>query len=164
MADQKIQYRCSVKALYHEKFALIRELDKINIEHLLESLSIEKNQEKVFQAGESAGASGSFFFFSHDNRFLIKTVSKSEKQVIDEILDEYICHLSDTQNKSLLARIYGLFLIESSFFKNVYIILMQNTSNISDNNNIKYKFDLKGSRVSRYVDLGEKPKSKKFIN
>lgn len=130
-------------------------MDKINIAQLLESLSIEKNQEKVFQAGESAGASGSFFFFSHDDRFLIKTVSKSEKQVIDEILDEYICHLSDTQNKSLLARIYGLFLIESSFFKNVYIILMQNTSKITDKDNIKYKFDLKGSRVSRYVNLGK---------
>lgn len=41
---------------------------------------------------------------------------------------------------------------------------MQNTSNISDKNNIKYKFDLKGSRVSRYVDLGEKLKTKKYIN
>ena len=105
----------------------------------------------MFEAGESAGASGSFFFFSHDDRFLLKTISNSEKVVIEEILDDYIDHLTDTDNFSLLARIYGLFVIESSFFKSINIILMQNTSKILNNENIKYKFDLKGSKVSRTV-------------
>jgi len=32
----------------------------------------------VFNAGEGAGRSGSFFFFSHDNKFIIKTITKME--------------------------------------------------------------------------------------
>ena len=38
----------------------------------------------IFKAGEGAGASGSFFFFSQDNKFLIKTMNKSEKMLILE--------------------------------------------------------------------------------
>ena len=40
------------------------------------SLSPDANREQVFKAGEGAGRSGSFFFFSHDSKFIIKTVSK----------------------------------------------------------------------------------------
>jgi hypothetical protein len=32
----------------------------------------------VFKAGEGAGRSGSFFFFSHDRKFIIKTMTKEE--------------------------------------------------------------------------------------
>ena len=39
---------------------------------LLESLDINKNRNMIFQAGEGAGNSGSFFFFSKDNKLLIK--------------------------------------------------------------------------------------------
>lgn len=48
--------------------------DGISSYDLMDSLSIEKNYKMVFRAGEGAGASGSFFFFSYDNRFLIKTL------------------------------------------------------------------------------------------
>ena len=45
---------------------------------MLHSLNIEKNREMIFKAGEGSGGSGSFFFFSKDNRFLIKTINKRE--------------------------------------------------------------------------------------
>jgi hypothetical protein len=32
----------------------------------------------VFKAGEGAGRSGSFFFFSHDKKFIIKTMTNQE--------------------------------------------------------------------------------------
>jgi Phosphatidylinositol-4-phosphate 5-Kinase len=35
----------------------------------------------VFNAGEGAGRSGSFFFFSHDKRFIIKTMSDAERKL-----------------------------------------------------------------------------------
>ena len=41
-----------------------------------ESLSPANNRDQVFKAGEGAGRSGSFFFFSHDRKFIIKTMSK----------------------------------------------------------------------------------------
>ena len=54
------------------------ELDGITLEMVAESLDVLKNKATVFQAGEGAGASGSFFFFSHDNRFILKTMNTSE--------------------------------------------------------------------------------------
>jgi hypothetical protein len=39
---------------------------------------VEANRHRVFKAGEGAGSSGSFFFFSHDNKFIIKTISNDE--------------------------------------------------------------------------------------
>jgi hypothetical protein len=40
----------------------------------------------IFKAGEGAGKSGSFFFFSHDHRFIIKTMSSGELKLISKIL------------------------------------------------------------------------------
>lgn len=68
-------------------------MDGISQKQLLSSLDIIKNKEKVFQAGEGAGASGSFFFFSHDNRFLLKTIPPNEKKVLLNLLDDYFLHL-----------------------------------------------------------------------
>ena len=42
------------------------------------SLSPKFNREAVFKAGEGAGRSGSFFFFSHDRKFIIKTMTDAE--------------------------------------------------------------------------------------
>ena len=47
----------------------------------MESLDINKNKEMIFRAGEGSGKSGSFFFFSKDNKLLIKTINKNEKDV-----------------------------------------------------------------------------------
>jgi len=54
------------------------------------SLSIEFNRHRAFKAGEGAGKSGSFFFFSHDDRFLIKTVNQREKGIMLKMLDDYV--------------------------------------------------------------------------
>jgi 1-phosphatidylinositol-4-phosphate 5-kinase len=56
------------------EFNELMKLDGISPEHIKASLLVDKNRQMVFKAGEGAGASGSFFFFSHDNRFLIKTL------------------------------------------------------------------------------------------
>ena len=116
-----------------------------------ESLDVNKNKEKVFQAGEGAGASGSFFFFSYDYKFLLKTITTTEKKILLEILDDYIQYLQDNANQSLLARIYGVFVIETEILKDVNVIIMQNTSKFCNPSDLKYKFDLKGSRVNRKV-------------
>lgn len=40
------------------------------------SLSPKFNRDSVFKSGEGAGRSGSFFFFSHDRKFIIKTMTQ----------------------------------------------------------------------------------------
>ena len=49
-------------------------MDGIKPQDICSSLCPGKNIDKIFEAGQGAGKSGSFFFFSKDNRFLIKTM------------------------------------------------------------------------------------------
>ena len=46
--------------------------------NLIESLNPRNNIESIFKAGESQGKSGSFFFFSQDKKFIIKTMTDSD--------------------------------------------------------------------------------------
>ena len=76
-----------------EKFNVIQQLDGISAQMMIESLDINSNREMIFKAGEGSGKSGSFFFFSKDNRFLIKTLKKSEKLLFLSMIDDYIDHI-----------------------------------------------------------------------
>ena len=89
------------------------ELDQISYKELMFSLQVDINRDRIFKAGEGSGKSGSFFFFSHDNRFLIKTMKNAEKMKMIEMLDEYVQHIQDSQNTSLLTRIYGMFTVKT---------------------------------------------------
>ena len=64
--------------------------DGIAPKDIMDSLDNDCNRKRIFQAGEGAGQSGSFFFFSQDNKFIIKTMRGSERQVLIDILDDYI--------------------------------------------------------------------------
>jgi hypothetical protein len=66
----------------------------------------------VFKAGEGAGRSGSFFFFSHDRRFIIKTMTKEELDLFLQILPQYCAHFK-TNRRSVLAKIFGVFTIKT---------------------------------------------------
>ncbi len=56
----------------------------------------------------SGGKSGQFFFFTKDNKLLIKTISKPELKVILKNIDNYSEHLNSNPN-SLIAKIVALF-------------------------------------------------------
>jgi hypothetical protein len=107
----------------------------------------------VFTAGEGAGASGSFFFFSHDNKFLIKTMTKSEMDKFLDMLDDYIFHFKKTSNKSLIARIYGIFTVKTNQFSSLRIMLMQNTNLYKKKTEKLVTFDLKGSIIGRKASI-----------
>ena len=100
------------------------DLDGIKPDDLKQSLDSDANHRMIFRAGEGAGASGSFFFFSHDNQFLIKTMARSEMNVFIEMLDQYIKHIKGSYNRSLIARIYGIFTIKTNYFSDVDIMIM----------------------------------------
>ena len=74
-------------------------------------MSPELNRDMVFKAGEGAGASGSFFFYTHDRRFIIKTMTKEELKVFLRLLPYYELHLKENRD-SLISRIYGVYTIK----------------------------------------------------
>lgn len=129
-------------------FDAIRELDGITPQNVCLSLSIELNKKQVFKAKESAGKSGSFFFFSYDRKFLIKTMNDSELEVFKNALPMYLKYLYKNP-LSLLARIYGIFTVNMEDIVPVHILLMSNAAQAGKH--IDYVFDLKGSMINRVV-------------
>ena len=66
------------------------------------------------------------------------------------MLKDYLAHIKKMENQSMLARIYGLFTITTTYFVPLKIMVMQNTYQSSCKSDCVLKFDLKGSRIARY--------------
>ncbi|XP_063674809.1 phosphatidylinositol 4-phosphate 5-kinase type-1 alpha-like isoform X3 [Bolinopsis microptera] len=101
------------------------------------------------------GASGSLFFLSHDDNFIIKTITRKEAIFLQKLLPGYYLNL--TQNKkTTLPCFYGSFQYES-MGKTIRICIMNNILP----SNIKYheKYDLKGSMFKRQANHKERTKA-----
>jgi len=112
----------------------------------------------IFQSGEGIGKSGSFFFYTQDKKYVVKTTRRNEKAIVLGMLDEMVKHIESTNNESFLVRIYGIFTVKTSVFGAVDIILMQNTLSHHDSKKPFMMFDLKGSLVNRTVKFKGKEK------
>ena len=112
-------------------FAYLRHLDGVTEDVIKKSLSPEANFQAVFKAGESQGKSGSFFFFSQDKNFIIKTMTDSDLSTFKKLFKEYVEHV-DANHHSLLARIYGIYTVKMAEIIPINIILMGNTKKTID--------------------------------
>jgi len=102
--------------------------------------------EALKKAKYTEGRSASFFCFSPDKKFIIKTVPESEALELIRILPYYYRHLDENRN-SLLIRFFGLHAIRMLHSEIIYIVVM---SNVFDNNlKIDETYDLKGSWINR---------------
>lgn len=119
----------------------------------MRSLCPVANRSNVFKAGEASGASGSFFFFSKDKRFVIKTMTKTEKQFfITRFAKPYFEHF-ERNPSSLLARIYGVYTVKMTGHSEIHLMMLAHTLRIDNSERIERIFDLKGSSVKREVRL-----------
>jgi 1-phosphatidylinositol-4-phosphate 5-kinase len=92
-------------------FSELRKNDDITGFNLSNSLSPICNSENVSKMRESEGKSGSFFFFSHDNKFIIKTITNNElNNMLGHFIKSYYEHVSNNA-ETLLAKIYGIYTI-----------------------------------------------------
>jgi len=81
----------------------------------------------VFKAGEASGASGSFFFFSQDKKFIVKTMTNEElKFFLKRFGRPYFNHIK-RRPTSLLARIYGIYTVKISGLCPINLMLMGHT-------------------------------------
>ena len=110
--ELRIEKRVEIQGHFVHLFKDLRSVDGITTESLLSSLDPERNSANVFKAGEASGASGSFFFFSTDKRFIVKTMSDSEKDFfLTKVAKPYFNHLQANKT-SHLARIYGVYTVK----------------------------------------------------
>lgn len=94
----------------------------------------------------SPGKSGSFFYFSRDYRFIIKTIRHSEHKFLLSILRRYFDFVKDNPH-TLLSRFYGLHRVKLPRGKKIHFVIMNNL--FPPHKDIHETFDLKGSTVGR---------------
>lgn len=105
----------------------------------------------------SNAKSGSFFFFSHDGRFMIKTMTKEESKFLRRILPHYYVHAQQNP-ETFLCRFYGMHRVDMPHLKkSVYFLVMHSVTDSGDTVMTK-TFDLKGSSVGRAATAKEKKK------
>ncbi|KAL9245524.1 hypothetical protein vseg_019168 [Gypsophila vaccaria] len=100
----------------------------------------------------SPGKSGSFFFITQDDKFMIKTVKKSEVKVLLGMLPSYFQHVYRYEN-SLLTKFYGVHCVKPAGGQKTRFIVMGNL--FCSEHRIHRRFDLKGSRHGRTIDKTE---------
>ena len=127
---------------------------------MLESLHPKNNREQIFKTNKNSnsndgGRSGSFFFFTQDKRFLVKTMTACERNILLKMLPNLIEHVKKQKksgNPSMIAKIYGIYSIQLQGLKQISLFIMKNsTLKASPKNEMSLKFDLKGSKVKRRV-------------
>ncbi|KAI9485326.1 MAG: hypothetical protein EXX96DRAFT_544735 [Benjaminiella poitrasii] len=113
----------------------------------------------------SPGKSGSFFYYSRDYRFIIKTIHHTEHKFMIKILKQYYEHVCNNPN-TLLCRFYGLHRIKMPRGRKIHFVVMGNV--MPPNKDVHQKYDLKGSLFGRYTPIenadDEKDKVKKDQN
>ncbi|XP_074312015.1 phosphatidylinositol 4-phosphate 5-kinase 9 isoform X2 [Silene latifolia] len=100
----------------------------------------------------SPGKSGSVFFLSQDDRFMIKTLRKSEVKVLLRMLPQYHYHVRTYEN-TLITKFFGLHRIIPSSGQKFRFVVMGNM--FCTELRIHRRFDLKGSSLGRSADKVE---------
>lgn len=103
----------------------------------------------------NSGASGSLFYVSSDDEYIIKTVQHKEAEFLQKLLPGYFMNLN--QNKrTLLPKFYGLYCVQAGG-KNIRILVMNNLLPSAVQMHLKY--DLKGSTYKRRASVKEREKA-----
>ncbi|EAR82478.2 phosphatidylinositol 4-phosphate 5-kinase (macronuclear) [Tetrahymena thermophila SB210] len=162
---------CKFSDYAPQVFRNIRLKYNISSENYLKSIGPEKLFSSIIRGDlttlselTSTGKSGSFFYYTVDSKFTLKTIHKSEFAFLKKILPNYYQHLLDNPN-TLIIRVYGLHKIKYKIghtMKYIYFIIMSNV--FYTRKEIHERFDLKGSLYKRYSDNPDPSVAKKDLN
>lgn len=94
----------------------------------------------------SPGKSGSFFYFSRDYKYIIKTIHHAEHKLLRRILREYYAHIEQYPN-TLISQFYGLHRVKIPYGRKIHFVIMNNL--FPPHRDIHQTFDLKGSTIGR---------------
>uniref|UniRef100_A0A8C9WGX4 Phosphatidylinositol-4-phosphate 5-kinase type 1 gamma n=1 Tax=Scleropages formosus TaxID=113540 RepID=A0A8C9WGX4_SCLFO len=132
-------------------FRYFRELFGIRPDDYLYSLCNEPLIEL-----SNPGASGSVFYVTKDDEFIIKTVMHKEAEFLQKLLPGYYMNLNQNP-RTLLPKFFGLYCVQSGG-KNIRVVVMNNVLPRVVSMHLKY--DLKGSTYKRRASKKEREKAR----
>ncbi|CAB4066626.1 PIP5K [Lepeophtheirus salmonis] len=100
------------------------------------------------------GASGSLFYLTNDDEFILKTVMHKEAEFLQKLLPGYYMNLNQNHH-TLLPKFFGMFCYHSNQ-KNIRLSVMNNL--LPSHVKMHLKFDLKGSTYKRKASKRERAK------
>ncbi len=104
----------------------------------------------------SNSKSGQFFFYTHDRKYMIKTVTQSECKFLRKILPAYYAHIAQNP-QTLLTRFYGVHRVKPHKKRERHFLIMGSVFYTSKY--IHTVFDLKGSTQGRSATEEDKKSS-----
>ncbi|XP_069103314.1 phosphatidylinositol 4-phosphate 5-kinase type-1 gamma-like isoform X3 [Argopecten irradians] len=131
-------------------FRYFRELFGIQPDDFLLSLCDEPLKEL-----SNPGASGSIFYLTSDDEFIIKTVQHKEADFLQKLLPGYYMNLNQNP-RTLLPKFYGLYCYQCGG-KNIRFVVMNNL--LPSSVRLHEKYDLKGSTYKRKASKHERSKN-----
>jgi 1-phosphatidylinositol-4-phosphate 5-kinase len=122
----------------------------------MRSVRPELNRMQIFktnsnQSHGSGGMSGSFFFFTEDKKYIIKTMTFEEKNTLLDMLPNITKYFMVTAGRSLISRVYGIYKVKYPGMNRIYLMIQRNNIMIQKHNMLLNTFDLKGSKYKRKV-------------
>eukprot|EP01122_Echinamoeba_exundans_P011050 TRINITY_DN4269_c0_g3_i1.p1 TRINITY_DN4269_c0_g3~~TRINITY_DN4269_c0_g3_i1.p1 ORF type:complete len:795 (+),score=203.61 TRINITY_DN4269_c0_g3_i1:107-2491(+) len=149
MQDQLLKFKDFAPKVFHQ----IRKVFNVSESELLFSFRYDN-----LDAFKGAGKSGAFFIFTRDKRFILKTATKEERDFLWELLPYYLLYIRKNPN-TMLPRFYGVYSMKHEGIGGVVRFVVMNNW-FATHNDLKEKYDLKGSTVGRTVGVEpEKVKS-----
>ena len=100
----------------------------------------------------SSGRSGSFFYQSHDQKYILKTIPKVEADTLRRILQSYYTHMTSHPD-TLVTRFCALYSLSKGGNK-IYFVVMTNVHMAKLP--IRDTFDLKGSTHNRSTPMAQR--------
>jgi 1-phosphatidylinositol-4-phosphate 5-kinase len=95
------------------------------------------------------GKSGSFFYFTRDFKYIVKTVTDEEEKFLQKIAYQYYNHMKNNPN-SLIVRFFGMHKVRlAKEQRYITVVVMDNIFYNTEQFKMNERYDLKGSRVGR---------------
>ncbi|KAL5562807.1 hypothetical protein UlMin_032554 [Ulmus minor] len=126
-------------------FRNLREMFKLDAADYMMSICGDDGLREL----SSPGKSGSIFYLSHDDRFVIKTLKKSELKVLLKMLPNLYHHVGEHEN-TLITKFFGLHRIKLRGVRKVRFVVMGNM--FYTELRIHRRYDLKGSTHGRFTN------------
>ncbi|CAD8068511.1 unnamed protein product [Paramecium primaurelia] len=139
-------------------------LKSIGPESILQSLI--KGDLSCLQELTSTGKSGSFFYYTADGQFTLKTIHHQEFRFLKQIMRNYYYHIKNYP-ETLIIKLFGMHKIGIKYQtmlreKVIYFVIMSNVFSTHQEINIRY--DLKGSTYGRYTFDNDPTVARKDLN